>query len=914
MITVWAALVNGALVSLGLTAALSVLLRFGPGRGWNARTRYVVWMAALLVSVAMPLFYAPIEFSYPMGEAVSVEGIPLDSDSTPGLPFKGDLDPLPVPLAEYNFQETIASSSRAPGEPIFPVRLVAGTWATWLLGVWLVGSVFMLSRLILGWVVLERRKAEAFALPPGRAARLVKWLRYSSGRASRIRLAISPNIASPIATGPYRPTVLIPSRMIDELDDFELDQLVLHEVAHLGRRDDYALVAERLLEAVFVFYPAVWWIKRHIEFEREVACDDFVVETTRRPREYARCLARAAELAVGAHSHPLAAFAARANSRLEKRVDMLLDKTRTSETRLLWVRASALVFALVAVSSALVHQPGLVAFVRPVQASLASATDAARTDLPGVGSLAATSASRSLPAETPPPVPERQEPPLSGARALPGESGSIRVRIPVTVTDSRNSFVQGLGREHFRLLVDGQEMAISEFLIPGDPTSIAIVNEVAQVTSRSGPESELPRQVAEQVLRGGDRVGRDIFLLASTEATGPASLRSQIEIAAAQMRSAGNSVRAIVIVSGRAAHWADYTEELIRNVAAATDLPIYAVSRGGDDPSGTGARGLESSRAVLDQITEQTGGLHLVIDHERDVSVVANRMRTGMRTLYVLGFELDDSDQDEKYRRIEVQVVAPNGLQALAVAHRVGYRMPGAGRVPDLPAEQSVEQATAAAGPLDRFDRPEAFGRVEPVEVVEETTPPPAPEPVFVPPPQSSREPQEPPKPTEAAIEVKGLGRITEINAGERWFELRSRIPEPVQVRTSVTSVWGGAVGVGGGIPSSGEPSVIRVPDDPRTGQPPPDPRVDPSTGRRDPRLDPRIPTPVPLPLPRGPTPGRIGYVTSRILVTDETLIQHNGRTLRFGQLNVGDTVSLTGVTRGDQVEATRIDRQFRGP
>ena len=910
MMTVWAALVHGALVSLGLTAALSVLLRFGPGRGWNARTRYVVWMATLLVSVTLPLFYASIEFSYPMGEAVPVEGIPLVSDSTPGLPFKGDLDPVPARLAEYNFQETIASSSPALGDPIFPVRLVAGTWVTWLLGGWLLGSVFMLSRLILGWVVLERRKAEAFDPPPGRAARLVKWLMYSGGRASRIRLAISPNIASPIATGPYRPTVLIPSHMIDELDDFELDQLVLHEVAHLGRRDDYALVAERLIESVFVFYPPVWWIKRRIEFEREVACDDFVVETTRRPREYARCLARAAELAVGAHSHPLAAFAARANSRLEKRVDMLLDKTRTSGTRLLWVRASALVFALVAVSSALVHQPGFVAFVRPVQASLASAPDAARTDLPGAGSSAASSTSRSLPAATTPPGPGRQEPPLSGARALPGET--MLVRIPVTVTDSRNSFVQGLGREHFRLLVDGQEMAISEFLIPGDPTSIAIVNEVAQVTSRSGPESELPRQVAEQVLRGGDRVGRDIFLLASTEATGPASLRSQIEIAAAQMRSAGNSGRAIVIVSGRAAHWADYTEELIRNVAASTDLPIYAVSRGGDDGSGTGARGLESSRAVLDQITEQTGGLHLVIDHERDVSLVANRMRTGMRTLYVLGFELDDSDQDEKYRRIEVQVVAPNGPQALAVAHRVGYRMPAAGREPDLPAEHSVEQATAAARPFDRFDRPEAFGRVEPVEVVEETTPLPAPEPVLVPPPQSSQEPQEPPKPTEAAIEVKGLGRITEINAGERWFELRSRIPEPVQARTSLTSVWGGAVGVGGGIPS-GEPSVIRVPDDPRTGQPPPDPRVDPRTGRRDPRLDPRIPTPVPLPLPGGPTPGRIGYVTSRILVTDETLIQHNGRTLRFGQLNVGDTVSLTGVTRGDQVEATRIDRQFRG-
>ncbi len=917
MIAVWTALVNGAMVSLGLTAAVWVLLRFQPGHRWNARTRYVVWMATLVVSVTLPVFYAPIEFSYPNDEAVPVRSGPPLSNSNAIRPLVGEVSLTPRLNTERVLRESIVSPDPPPSAPIFPVRLLAGTWIAWLGGAWLLGSLFMLVRLIASWVVLESRKAQAFALPDDCATRLEKRLRDGGGPARNIRLALSPNIRSPIASGPYRPTVLIPSRMFDELDAFELDQLVLHEAAHLGRRDDYALIVQRIIEAVFVFYPVVSWIKSHIEFEREVACDDFVVETTRRPREYARCLTRAAELAVGAYSYPLAAFAARTNSRLEERVDLLLDKTRIGGTKLLWAQASAMVLVLAVASWAVAQQPGFVAFARTPQTSLASVPD---TSLAGASDARASSVSvapgvnrtpqaSNTSKETMPIVPLAQEVASAGDPAASDEVDSVLIRIPVTVTDSENRFVTDLGREHFSLLLDGEEREISEFSIPGDPSFIAIINEVTRSADAQALESELPRQVAEQVMRNGDPLQRNIFLLASSEATGPVSLQAQIEIAAREMQSAGNPGRAIVIVSGKAGHWAGYTEEQMRNTAAAVDLPIYAVSRGGDGGSGPGGLAAQSSRSILDQITEQTGGLHVVIDDEREVSAAADRMRVAMGNLYVLGLELDSSERDERYRRIQVAVRAPSELLPLRAVHRAAFRFAAANPVTDLSAGEPVEQGRDPDRPFGRSKNALDVGGEEVREVAAEIKASPIPEPV----PVQSEPSQELPEPQGPATEVTGIGRITEINVEERWFELRSRIPEPVQVRTSDSGVWAGAVNVGIGI-SGVEPRIARVPDDPRTGEPAPDPRVDPRTGRRDPRLDPRLPSPVMLPLPGGPTPGRIGYVTSRVLVTDDTLIRHNTRRLRFGQLNVGDTVALTGMTRGDQVEATLIDRQFTGP
>jgi hypothetical protein len=74
-----------------------------------------------------------------------------------------------------------------------------------------------------------------------------------------------------------------------------LRQVILHEVSHLRRRDDWTNLGQQILKALLFFHPAVWWIERRISLEREMACDDMVLRQTSDRRTYAECLVTMAE-------------------------------------------------------------------------------------------------------------------------------------------------------------------------------------------------------------------------------------------------------------------------------------------------------------------------------------------------------------------------------------------------------------------------------------------------------------------------------------------------------------------------------------------------------------------------------------------------------------------------------------------
>jgi uncharacterized protein (TIGR03435 family) len=126
--------------------------------------------------------------------------------------------------------------------------------------------------------------------------------------------------------------VLLPCGLIERLDAAELEQIVLHEAAHLARRDDWSNLVARLWGAAFAFHPLAWFILRQVEQEREAACDDWVVARTGQPRGYAECLVRVSEL-VGiaprdAGSAVLEAGVLGGQSRLGSRVGSLLESGR----------------------------------------------------------------------------------------------------------------------------------------------------------------------------------------------------------------------------------------------------------------------------------------------------------------------------------------------------------------------------------------------------------------------------------------------------------------------------------------------------------------------------------------------------------------------------------------------------------
>jgi beta-lactamase regulating signal transducer with metallopeptidase domain len=334
MSAILSAFLNGGLAGLAVTFAVWLMLSVAPRRALNAATRYAVWWTTLLVVVALPAFYLPHRAE---PASLSSQIAPQESRK-PQVAATTQVEATPVSTYE-------PAPSRAPQ---FPFEVNPGAWPRRIFSFWGIAAAFMFLRLCASYVVLERRKRHAHA-----AERLHRW---------PVRALVSRDIASPMFAGLFRPAILLPERLLTELDDDELDQIRLHETAHYHRRDDIALLIERSLEALFSLHPVVRWITRRIDLEREIACDDFVVEHTGQARPYASCLTRVVEIAGGVRSSIVAAAATEERSHLARRIEMLLDKSRHKGTRLLKIRLLLMAAGMIALALVVVKTPALIAF------------------------------------------------------------------------------------------------------------------------------------------------------------------------------------------------------------------------------------------------------------------------------------------------------------------------------------------------------------------------------------------------------------------------------------------------------------------------------------------------------------------------------------------------------------------------
>ena len=155
---------------------------------------------------------------------------------------------------------------------------------------------------------------------------------------------------------------MLPRSLWSELSQAELSQVILHEMAHLDRGDDWTNLVQKLLRSLCPLNPALVWAERELCREREQACDDAVLDAAGNAREYATCLTRLAESRLVRRAAALAPGLWKRPSELAARVDNILHRRRTLTP--LFSRglvAASLVFSL---SGALALQrcPGLISF------------------------------------------------------------------------------------------------------------------------------------------------------------------------------------------------------------------------------------------------------------------------------------------------------------------------------------------------------------------------------------------------------------------------------------------------------------------------------------------------------------------------------------------------------------------------
>jgi beta-lactamase regulating signal transducer with metallopeptidase domain len=252
---------------------------------------------------------------------------------------------------------------RSPG-PVHAIHLDLG-WSAAIVALWAMLSLLRGTQLILSAIRLSRLANRATPLADD-AALLAT---IEGGRAAT--LCTSVEVERPSVFGFFRPRILIPPALIEKLYASELRQVVLHEMEHLRRRDDWTNLFQKAALVLFPLNPALLWVERRLCAERELACDDRVLRSIAAPKAYAICLTRLAEFSMLQRSLSLALGAWERQSELVRRVHRLLQRpTESMGARQAKLVTASLILGVLGGVLALARAPQLISFAPAAQPAL----------------------------------------------------------------------------------------------------------------------------------------------------------------------------------------------------------------------------------------------------------------------------------------------------------------------------------------------------------------------------------------------------------------------------------------------------------------------------------------------------------------------------------------------------------------
>jgi hypothetical protein len=233
-------------------------------------------------------------------------------------------------------------------------------WSVVIAGVWLMLSLWRGGQLISSVIHLHGLAARAIRIQPDSS---ILALVQSGWFGRSAQLCTSTEVKRPCVAGFLHPRILIPLSSLSQLSAIDLEQVVLHEMEHLHRADDWTNLLQKVGVVFFPLNPVLYWIERQLCVEREFACDDRVLRSSCGRKNYALCLTRLAEFTVISRSLSLALGAWERRSELARRVHRILRRRNESMRRgPAIVLTGSLVMGVLAGTIALAHCPQIVSF------------------------------------------------------------------------------------------------------------------------------------------------------------------------------------------------------------------------------------------------------------------------------------------------------------------------------------------------------------------------------------------------------------------------------------------------------------------------------------------------------------------------------------------------------------------------
>jgi Ca-activated chloride channel family protein len=198
--------------------------------------------------------------------------------------------------------------------------------------------------------------------------------------------------------------------------------------------------------------------------------------------------------------------------------------------------------------------------------------------------------------------------------------------------------------------------AVDQFIAnanPGDEFSLITFSDRPVPTSDFG---ESPNEITSDLL--------------TVRAKGSTALLDALYLGISNMKNAKYSRKAILIVSDGGDNHSRYSEKEVQALAKEADVMIYAI---GIYDAFVATEEERLGPALLDSLSEVTGGRSIVIESPADLSGAAVTIGNELRNLYVLAYRPDQNVRDGKWRKIRVRLLPPKGLPRLHVRAKEGY-------------------------------------------------------------------------------------------------------------------------------------------------------------------------------------------------------------------------------------------------
>jgi beta-lactamase regulating signal transducer with metallopeptidase domain len=253
----------------------------------SSNTRYLLALGALLLmltsSVATFVFQmragATSSFISTTGNALKTYAF----SAVTTLPYRASESAATgFAIASEHSPVLNKSAASLPVLPMSALRFIDGLW--------LIGVLALSLRSLGGWWLIQRLRATASVEASAAIHASFRRISAALGLHRPVLLRVSSAIAGPVTVGALRALVLLPLSAATSLGPDELEVVLAHELAHVRRADFFWNLVQTLVETLFFFHPAVWWLGSRIRHERELCCDDLALTVCPNPVIYANAL------------------------------------------------------------------------------------------------------------------------------------------------------------------------------------------------------------------------------------------------------------------------------------------------------------------------------------------------------------------------------------------------------------------------------------------------------------------------------------------------------------------------------------------------------------------------------------------------------------------------------------------------